>query len=184
MGQVDSLGVFLNDNTFVWRRQLAVEPERLWSAIATKQELALWFMPTRFEVEEGGRFAFGDGWEGIVSEYNPLRYVQFDVDGDGGGYLRFEIEPTAGGCLFSLVDRMGQGADPKDIFGPDTAAHRIHQPGGPGTHWSGVAAGYHAFVDSLESYLTGIEIESDYEQMCKTYEHILDRHFGRDKPGS
>jgi hypothetical protein len=59
--------------------------------------------------------------------------------------------PNEAGCLFSLTDRMGDDADPKEIFGPDAEAHRIHQPGGRGTHWSGVAAGYHAFVDSLES---------------------------------
>ena len=177
MCQVDNLGAFLSDNTIVWKRQLVVEPERLWSAIATRQGLALWFMPTRFEIEEGGRFAFGGGWAGIVSEARPLRHVQFNVEGGGGGNLRFEMEPNDGGCLFSLVDRMGEGADPKYILGPDAAAHRIHQPGGPGTHWSGVAAGYHVFVDSLEGHITGVEKVSDYVEMCKTYQQILERRF-------
>jgi uncharacterized protein YndB with AHSA1/START domain len=181
--QLDNPGVFHSDNTIVWRRQLAVEPERLWSAIATKQGLALWFMPSVFEIEEGGRFAFEGGWEGSISESSPFRHIQFDVDGGGGGHLRFEIEPNDGGCLFSLIDRMGEGADSKDIFGPDAAAYRVNQPGGPGTHWSGVAAGYHGFVDSLEGYITGIEIESDYEEMCRNYQHVLDEHFDGDKPG-
>ena len=146
-----NIGEFLTDNTIVWRRQLDVAPERLWNAIATKQGLGLWFMPTEFEIEQGGRFEFGGGWEGTISDLGPLRHLQFDVDVESGGYLRFEMIPNEAGCLFSLTDRMGDDADPKEIFGPDAEAHRIHQPGGRGTHWSGVAAGYHAFVDSLES---------------------------------
>jgi uncharacterized protein YndB with AHSA1/START domain len=46
-----NIGEFLTDNTIVWRRQLDVAPERLWNAIATKQGLGLWFMPTEFEIE-------------------------------------------------------------------------------------------------------------------------------------
>jgi len=176
--QVENVGIFLNDNKMMWKRQFSVEPGRLWDAIATKEGLSHWFMPTDFEVEEGGRFSFKNGWDGTVSEVEPLDHIQFDADGDSNGYLRFELEAKDDGCVFSLTDRMGEGADPKKIFGPDTPVHRIYQPGGPGTHWSGVTAGYHGFVDSLEGHVTGNKIEFDYEEMCKTYQRVLDDHFG------
>ena len=51
MDTAANIGEFLTDNTIVWRRQLDVAPERLWNAIATKQGLGLWFMPTEFEIE-------------------------------------------------------------------------------------------------------------------------------------
>ena len=100
------------------------------------------------------------------------------MDGDSGGYLRFEIEANDGGCLFSLIDRMGVGADVKKIFGPDTPAHHMYQPGGPGTHWNGVTAGYHSFVDKLEGHITGNRVTSDYDDMCKIYRTVLDDYFG------
>ena len=175
MDQVDNVGSFLEDK-MVWKRRFSVEPEGLWAAIATKEGLSHWFMPTRYEIEEGGRFSFGGGWEGTVSEARPFRNIQFNVDGDSGGYLRFEIEANDGGCSFSLIDRMGDGRDTKRW--PDAPAHRTYQPGGPGTYWSGVAAGYHGFVDSLEDHITGGNVSSDYDEMCKTYQHVLDDYFG------
>ena len=68
-------------------------------------------MPTRLEIEEGGRFSFAGGWEGTISEIKRPHHVQFDVDGDRRGYLRFEVEANDGGSLFSLIDRMGDGED-------------------------------------------------------------------------
>jgi hypothetical protein len=173
-----NIGEFLTDNTMVWRRQLDVAPERLWNTIATKHGLALWFMPTELEIEQGARFAFVGGWEGTISDLSPLRHRQFDVDGKIRGCLRFEMIPNEAGCLFSLTDRMGDDVDSKEIFGPDATARRIHQPGGRGTHWSGVAAGYHAFIDSLQSLLTGIKSDPNDDEMCRTYKRVLGDRFG------
>jgi uncharacterized protein YndB with AHSA1/START domain len=33
-------------------------PDTLWNAIATKEGLSHWFMPTNLEIEEDGRFSF------------------------------------------------------------------------------------------------------------------------------
>ena len=134
-------------------------------------------MPTEFEIEEGRRFSFQGGWDGTVSEVSPHHHLQFDVEGDSGGFLRFEMESNDDGCLFSLIDRMGEGVDAKEIFGLD--ADQIHQPGGPGTHWSGVTGGYHCFVDALEGQVTGNSVASDYDEMCKLYEPVLDDYFRR-----
>ena len=177
MDKVDNVGRFLNDNKMIWKRRFPVDPERLWETIATKDGLSHWFMPTAFEIEDGGRFSFEGGWEGTVSETGPSHHIQFDVDGDSGGYLRFEIEAIDGGSSFSLIDRMDDEIDMKRW--PEEPAHRTYQPGGPGKHWSGVAAGYHGFLDSLEDYITGGKVSSDYDEMCKEYMKVLDEHFRR-----
>ena len=180
MDQTVNVGRFLSNNTMVWQRRFSVAPARLWDAIATKEGLSHWFMPTEFAIEEGGRFSFEGGWEGTVSAVRPYHHVQFDADGDGGGYLRFKMTVDNGACPFALIDRMGDSVDV--MTWPDEPAHRIFQPGGPGTHWSGVAAGYHCFVDALEDHISGGQISSDYDEMCKKYRRILDDHFGRVQP--
>ena len=93
------------------------------------------------------------------TKYNLLWMVH------SGEYLHFEIEANEGGSSFSLIDRMGEANETKSW--PDAPNHRTYQPGGPGTHWSGVAAGYHGFKDSLEDYITGGKVSSDYDEMCK-----------------
>ena len=165
MDKVDNVGRFLNDNKMVWKRRFPVEPEHLWDAIATKEGLSYWFMPASYEIEEGGGFSFGGSWEGTIWEARPFHQIQFVVDGHSGEYLRFEIEANEGGSSFSLIDRMGEANETKSW--PDAPNHRTYQPGGPGTHWSGVAAGYHGSKDSLEDYITGGKVSSDYDEMCK-----------------
>jgi hypothetical protein len=89
-------------------------------------------------------------------------YVQFNNSHES--FTRFEIEPDGDGTLFHLIDKLpgdfvmevGSRQD-NPIEDSDTEKMRLvgyNQPGGPGTHWTGVVAGWHAFVDSLESYLT------------------------------
>lgn len=172
---VTNVGRFLSDNRMVWKRHISAHPERLWDAISTKHGLSHWFMPTRYEIEVNGRFSFDGGWEGTVSAATPFHHIQFDVDGGSGAFLRFEMEAGDGAGFFALVDRMGDGVDANRWT--NEPAHRRYQPGGPGTHWSGVAAGYHGFVDALESHLSGGKVGSDYDELCKAYQRVLDARF-------
>ncbi|MDP7226873.1 MAG: hypothetical protein QF909_17095 [SAR202 cluster bacterium] len=120
------------------------------------------------------RFSFERGWDGTISEVDPQRAIQFNVEGEGGWYLRFEIEAADGGCTFTLTDRMGDGVDVNEIFDPETPKRHMYQPGGPGTHWNGVTAGYPDFVDALERHLTGSKLGTDYDELCEAYRPILD----------
>ena len=176
MDEVVNVGRFLSDNKMVWERRLPVPPEPLWDALSTRDGLGRWFMPTRYEIAVNGRFAFDGGWEGTVSEASPFQHVQFDADGGGGACLRFEMAAGNGVCFFALIDRMGAGVDADNW--PDAPVHRRYQPGGPGTHWSGVAAGYHGFVDALEEHLAGGTVASDYDDLCKAYRRVLEARFG------
>lgn len=176
MDEIANVGRFLSDNKMIWERQFSAPPERLWGAISSRDGLSRWFMPTRYEIAVNGRFSFDGGWEGTVSEARPFRHIQFDVDGGSGAYLRFEMEAGGGASSFALIDRMGDGVDANNWT--DAPAHRRYQPGGPGTHWSGVAAGYHGFVDALEDHLSGGKVSSDYDELCMAYRRVLDARFG------
>jgi len=169
----ENLARLLDRNTLVWERAFRVPPAELWQAIATKESLSHWFMPTKFEIELGGRFSFEGGWDGTITELDPPRRIQFTAE-DSNGYLRFEISNTAEGCLFTLTDEMGPGADVAQLFGPDTPEHLVHQPGGVGTHWSGIASGYHGFVDALEAYVEGTEAHFDDDEMARMYSALMD----------
>jgi uncharacterized protein YndB with AHSA1/START domain len=162
-------------DTLVWERQLGVDPKTVREAIATREGLSHWFMSTKFEIVLGGPFSFERGWSGTITRIEPGRLIQFNPDADSeDAYLRFEIESSTNGSLFRLTDKMPPDADPSKIFGDDTPEVQVHQPGGIGTHWSGVAAGYHGFVDALEAYLTGQAIPFDHDDLAGRYSPILD----------
>lgn len=176
MEVIEHAATLLDKSTLVFTRHLAVSPEKLWKAIGTKEGLSHWFMPTKYEIVQGGRFSFQDGWDGTISQVHVLHLIQFTPDESQDAYLRFEILATDSGSIFKLIDRMGSAQDVAQTF-PDAPQHRIYQPGGPGTHWSGIIAGYHGFVDELEGYITGTKPESDYDDLCKRYMSLLDKWF-------
>ena len=163
----------LDKNTLVFERYLPVAPDKLWDAIATKEGLSHWFMPTEYEIVKGGRFSFQGGWDGTISQLYPPHNIQFTPDESQHAYLRFEITATNGGSVFKLIDKMGSAQDAARAF-PGAPQHRIHQPGGPGTHWSGIIAGYHGFVDELQGYITGHKPDSDNDDLCKSYMTLQD----------
>lgn len=184
MHRSENVARFLERRTLVWERKFEVDVERLWDAVATREGLRHWFMATPFEIEEGGRFSFQGGWDGTVTELVRPHHVVFVPDGSDDAYLRFEIELADGGSLFRLIDRMGRNVDVTKIFGPETPAVQVYQPGGVGTHWSGVASGYHGFVDALESYLTGAPFAFDDDAMARVYCALLDEWHPEDASGA
>lgn len=176
--EFDNMASVLDRRTLVWERRLAVDVRKLWGAIATQEGLGHWFMPTRHQVEEGGPFSFEGGWDGTITRIEPPRLIEFTPADGPDGYLRFAIVDEGNGvCLFRLTDRMGDLADAGALF-PDAPEHQVYQPGGAGTHWSGVVAGYHGFVDALESWLTGVRKPFDHDQMSRRYMAVLDGWFG------
>ena len=174
MKRIENIARLLDKNTLLLERHFPVPAERLWQAVATREGLGHWFMPTPYEIEQGGRFSFEGGWAGTVTLVDPPRRIQFTPDESAEAYLRFEIEPAAGGCLFRLVDKMGPAADAARIFGSDASAHLVYQPGGIGTHWSGIISGYHGFVDALECHVSGKVVASEDDELARRYMAVLD----------
>jgi len=173
MNRWENVARLIDSNTLVWQRHFEIEPVRLWPALATKDGLSHWFMPTNVEIEEGGRFSFGGGWEGTVTVVDPPCRIVFTPDESDEAFLEFRIEPTATGCRFTLTDRMSPNVSARERFDEDTPDYEIYQPGGRGTHWSGVASGYHGFVDALEGHITGRLIPYDHDEGSRFYMKVL-----------
>ena len=106
MDHIENVATLLDKNTLVCERYFAVAPEKLWDAIATKEGLSHWFMPTKYEIGEGGRFSFAGGWDGTISQVHPPHHVQFTPDKSQHAYLRFEITATNGVGLHLTVVRV------------------------------------------------------------------------------
>jgi uncharacterized protein YndB with AHSA1/START domain len=117
-------------------RQLAHSPEQVWRAITEPEQLAAWF-PNRVEGQwtPGAklRFAFESDdlpvLDGEVLAVEPPRLLEYRW---GPDVLRFEIQPTGGGCTLTLIhvfDQVGKAA--RD------------------------AAGWHTCLDALELELGG-----------------------------
>lgn len=173
MDRVKNVATLLEKSTLVWERHFSVAPEKLWNAVSTKEGLSRWFMPTKFEIEKGGRFSFHEGWDGIVSELVPPHYIVFIPDESQDAYLRFDVIKTENGCLFKLTDKMGSAVDASEKF-PDSPSTLKYQPGGIGTHWSGATSGFHSFVDALEEHITGRQQDFlRYEDLNERYCEVL-----------
>ena len=103
MKRMENVARMIDKNTLVWEREFPVKPEKLWNAIATKEGLSHWFMPTPFEIEEGGRFDWEGGTEGTITEIDPPHRIRFTPDHSDESYMLLEIEETKNGCLFKLA---------------------------------------------------------------------------------
>ncbi|MBV7335626.1 SRPBCC domain-containing protein [Chloroflexi bacterium TSY] len=187
MTEVSNQATFLDRNTICFERRFAADSERVWSAITVESELNQWFMETQLQLEVGGTFSFKHGWDGWIGDLSPDQAIQFNSKEDA--FTRFEIKPDAQETHFRLIDKLPkdfviQPGDRQDDPTKDADLEQMrrveyNQPGGPGTHWTGVVAGWHCFVDSLESYLAGEEPEDTYNRKCLLYDPLLIEHYAK-----
>jgi hypothetical protein len=177
MAIIENIARHLDKGTIVFERSFPVTTDVLWATIATQEGLKHWFMPTKYKVKPGGRFSFEGGWDGVITASDPHQLIQFKPNGSDEAYLRFEISKAEAGCVFRLVDKLDPSQDVAEIFS-DVPPYMAYQPGGPGTHWSGILAGYHGFVDALEGHLTGDGPDNHFEDLCGVYMTTLKDWYG------
>ena len=152
----------LDDYTVSFKRSFESSPEEVWRAISSKEGLDQWFMVTELEPHEGGKFSFQDGWNGWIGEWQEGKRIQFNSAENA--WTIFQIYPTSNVTIFTLFDRLKP-----DYLAGDQADPMNFQPGGPGTHTAGLLAGWHDFVDALESHLKGEPIEDHFEDYVVEY---------------
>ena len=93
-------------------RRLRHSPEQVWAAFVDPEQRAKWFPDTMIgEFTPGASLKFVTGVEsmpefsGTVLAVEPGRLLEFTW---GDDTLRFEIEPTDGGCVLTLRDSIAQ----------------------------------------------------------------------------
>lgn len=171
-------GRLVAPHAMAWIRRLNAPLDDVWPCISTKDGLARWWgMPIHaLELREGGQFKHH--WENTVTAFKERDYVDFaEPKGAyaGTGGLRFEIRPDGDATMFTLLDTWHEGS----VF--EEGGPLAHQPGGPGTPWIGVAAGWHSGVDSLRRLFDPAAPSHNYERLCRFYAgHLQDLFRWRD----
>lgn len=152
----------------VWIRRLDAPVEQVWQTVSTREGLAKWWIvaPTAFELRPGG--AFHHHWSSTIASFEEHRYIDF-VDNTGDyastGGMHFELSRLDGNAtVFAFLDTWGPDARTGGARGGEA-----EQAGGPGTPWAGVAAGWHAMVDRLESAINGRGPRHTKEELAGFY---------------
>ena len=171
-------GRLVDRHAMAWIRRLDAPLDEVWRTISTAEGLARWWgMPIHaLELRVGG--AFKHHWENTVAAFKEGEHIDFaEPKGAyvGTGGLRFEIAADGEATMFTLLDTWSKGA----VF--EGGGALAHQPGGPGTPWIGVAAGWHSGVDALRRLFDGDAPTHDYERLCRFYAgHLGDLFRWRD----
>jgi uncharacterized protein YndB with AHSA1/START domain len=181
---IPNVGVFLARNTIAWTRQIDAPATRAWDAITLKEHLDEWYMvEDQTEFRLGGKHTWWQG--GTVDEFELMRGFRLSMP-SVNAWQRWAVEPVGDGALFTFTDRLGDDFSfrPKEEAWEETENGWRQLPGQPvdqrqqgglGTHWVGFAAGYHSFVDALDTHLTGKSngYES-HERLCVLYDAWYD----------
>ena len=171
-------GRLVDRHAMAWIRRVSAPVDRVWEAISTKDGLAGWWgMPVHvLELRVGG--AFNHHWNNTVTAFKEGEYIDFaEPKGSyaGTGGLRFEIASDGAATMFTLLGTWHEGSTFED-GGP-----LAHQPGGPGTPWIGVAAGWHSGANSLRRLFDSNAPAHSYEHLCRFYAgHLGDLYRWRD----
>jgi hypothetical protein len=115
-----------------------------------------------FDLRPGG--AFRHRWDNVILDFEEKRFINFDG-------MRWELKEKDRGTHFAFIDTWESSAVPAE---PGLGSE---QPGGPGTPWAGVAAGWHGTVDALEEALTGKPREAQFEARCRYYAEYLSDYY-------
>lgn len=144
--------VLLNDHIAEITRVLKSDMSISWAHLTNPELLAEWMFPAEFEAKAGADFNFApEGWYGVIGVFEEGREIRFDAV--AGGWTWFRLHQEDGKTVFRLWDYL-----PPDFVVPDDVSRGATdltsiQPGGAGTHWQGVLAGWHSGLDELASTL-------------------------------
>lgn len=168
-------GRLVDRHAMAWIRRVGASVDTVWEMISTKDGLAEWWgMPVHaLELQVGG--AFDHHWNNTVAAFKEGEYVDFaEPKGSyaGTGGLRFEIRPDNDGTMFTLLNTWHEGSTFEEVD------HELaYQPGGPGTPWIGVAAGWHSGANDLRRLFDSNAPAHSYERLCRFYaEHLEDMY--------
>jgi len=172
---LNDAGRFIDRHSMVWMRKLDAPIERVWEAVSTKDGLSKWFLVSTIEIDLRPGGVFSHHWESRINDFKEREYIDIGDETFVGVGMRFELKADGEGTVFSFLDNWADGAVPDSTV--DAEPFSSAQPGGPGTPWSGVAAGWHGTIDALEAHLTGKKFEHSMEDLTRFYADYLADYF-------
>ena len=163
--------VLLDVNTVRYKRRLRIDKEHAWKWLVTPELLAKWHIPTEMDFRVGGSFEFKNAWNGVIGEIDEGSRIRFDAD--EGGYSVFSLVEKAEGVFFELIDYMAPNLVVPSHVRTDGDSAENHQPGGPGTHWRGVLAGWHYGSNVLRNSVVGTTYAAEFAKLEGIYSRLL-----------
>lgn len=167
-------GWLVDNHAMVWVRKVPGSLDDVWTTISTRKGLAKWWIatPIKFELKRGG--AFNHHWNNTIQDFQTKSFIDFkENDGrcSGTGGMRFELKPlTDEMTQFLFLDTWGPDSNYEPEEDADDEQHLMtEQPGGIGTPWPGVAAGWHHMVDRLVCEFDGSKPPHDYDVLTRFY---------------
>ena len=159
-------GRLVAPHAMVWIRRLDAPIEDVWNLISSLEGLKKWWIvpPTSLDLRPGGLFRHH--WENILFDIREGEFIDYrepDSNYADTGGMRLELKKDGEKTVFSFLDTWAVGIN--SVGEGEVAA----QPGGPGTPWPGVAAGWHDMIDSLESVVTGDSARHGMAQLSAFY---------------
>ena len=161
---------FLEHNKVLFTCRYPISKERLWKALSDTGELEQWFMKTEWDFQVGGKFKFESGWDGWIEALREFEYLQ--CNSSNNAFTRFDLKPVENGTELHLTDQI-----PKDLASPQEDTICNMQPGGKGTHWVGLLAGWEDFLLALGNHTTNTEIEDHFDRLCLKYKDLLQEKY-------
>ena len=155
---------------------LSTDLQTAWHYLAKPAKLSKWMFPVQFNAEAGAPFNFApEGWHGTIGLFEEGKEIRFDAV--AGGWTWFRLHSEDDRTIFRLWDYLPPDfVVPDDVRGDEEDLSEV-QPGGSGTHWQGVLAGWHSGLDQLTTEFNGIEDTMPYEVLDRLYKLlILDYH--------
>ena len=169
---VERSATLLDNHTAQFKSKLKADVALTWTYMADPEKLSSWAIPVTFEPRLGGAFQFlPEEWCGTIGVYVEGREIRFDAK--RGGWTSLSVSAAHDHSIFTLRDYLPPDFElpEANTTGPD--AHLFDQPGGQGTHWHGVLAGWHTGLEDLRSRF-GVKKQSfNYEGIDKLYDLLI-----------
>ena len=166
----ENAGRLVDRRSMVWFRKLDAPLEQVWKTVSTKEGLKTWWMAAdKIEIDLRPGGIFQHHWQSTIVDVRENALIAFNE-------MQLELKSNGEGTLFSFVGRVKVDGvpGPSQIEGQaEEDELDVTQPGGPGTLWTGVAAGWHCQVDALETAIIGRTFEHTWEDGCRFYAGYL-----------
>lgn len=164
-------------NTMRLSRSVELTPTEVWPFLIEPNNLIKWHIPTVMEFVVGGRFEFKNAWAGTIGVIEEERLVRFDAD--EGGFTTFSVDRTDQGSQIVITDVMAPHICITKKLIANKKTIQENQPGGKGTHWSGVLSGWHCAIDELVNLLdsNACVTKLAYSQIDMLYLELLNDRF-------
>ena len=162
----------LDKRTAQITRTLRTDLKSAWEFLANPKQLETWMFPAEFEAKPCAPFKFAPaGWYGTIGVFEEGRELRFDAV--AGGWTWFSLDSVDGETVFRLRDYIPPNFVVPDEIQRDWRSLDDAQPGGEGTHWQGVLAGWHCGVDTLVDSFIGQKHVWDYDAISRLYRVLI-----------